>query len=738
MCVGANRFVCRPATAVAILVAGFAATDAGAQKPGVPGRQESITVTNATQHRHTNRLIHATSPYLLQHAHNPVDWHEWGEEAFAKAKKEDKPIFLSIGYAACHWCHVMEHESFEVEAVADVLNRGFVAVKVDREERPDIDELYMAYTQQATGHGGWPMSVWLTPDGTPFHAGTYFPREHFVQILTAITKAWGEDRDRITAGADSAKEFFAAWSASPAAAEGVIGRETVDGAAGHIARYYDKTHGGVSGGGTNKFPPSMGMDLMLRVYARTGANDLFEAADITLDHMARGGIYDHIGGGICRYSTDVEWLVPHFEKMLYDQAMVSSIYLDAFQVTRNEAYAAVAADIFDYVIEDLQSPEGGFYSSRDADSEGLEGAFYVWTVEQVSEVLGEDDAKLFCEFYDVTPTGNWFENRGHAPAGPKNVLQITTPVAPFCNKRGLDLTEFKARLRGWREKMRTARAKRVAPGLDDKILTGWNGLMIASLAKGARVLDEPKYAEAAQRAASFLLAKLRKEGRLLRTYRKGEARLTGYLSDYAFLIEGLINLYEATFEQRWLDEAVLLTDAVVKHYRDDKGGAFFFTAADAETLVARSKNPRDGAIPSGNSVLALDFLRLAVLFDRKDYRAHAEGILRGFSEQASQIPGAFERLLCAADFYHDRVKEIAIIGDPAASDTKALLDTVYARYLPNKVVVLAADPAGETHMPLLKGKGRKDGKATAYVCEHYNCKLPVTEPDGLARQLDTK
>ncbi len=700
--------------------------------------QENPPVSVQSEPKHTNRLIRATSPYLLQHAHNPVDWFEWGEAAFEKAMKEDKPVFLSIGYAACHWCHVMEHESFETEEVAAVLNSNFVSVKVDREERPDIDELYMAYTQALTRHGGWPMSVWMTPDGTPFHAGTYFPRQQFLQLLGGIAENWKNNRDQITSGASGARGFFAEWASGPPPAERVISRETIDRTATQLAKYFDRTRGGISGGGGNKFPPSMAMDLLLRVYHRTGNADLFEVVNITLDHMARGGIYDHVGGGICRYSTDGEWLVPHFEKMLYDQALVSSIYLDGYLVSRNPRYAAVAADIFEYVLSDLRSPEGGFYSSRDADSDGLEGKFYIWTVAEILSVLGEDEGQLCCKYYDVSETGNWFERLGHALPGPKNILHITKPPEAFAKLHGLAPGDLNAKVQSWREKLGTARAKRTPPGLDDKILTDWNGLMIASLAKGARVLNEPRYAEAAARAADFVLNNLCKDGRLLRTYRKGQARLPGNLADYAFFIEGLLNLYEATFEQKWLDEAVRLADASIRYFFDEAGGAFFFTASDAEKLIVRSKHPHDGAIPSGNSVHAMNLLRLAVLFDRKDFRAKTESILRSFASMAAGSPGAFERLNCAVDFYHDQVKEIAIIGDLTEAQTRAMVRAAFDRYLPNKVVVHAADKLSDTTMPLLMGKGRIGGQSTAYVCENYRCQLPVTSADELVKQLEAK
>ena len=723
--------------AVRIGVFALIAGPIAAQQHATASQGERPSVSKSSEPRQTNRLAESTSPYLLQHAHNPVDWYEWGEEAFAEAKKNDKPIFLSIGYSACHWCHVMAHESFESQEVAHVLNENFVSIKVDREERPDIDEIFMAYTQARTGGGGWPMSVWLTPDGTPFFAGTYYPKPQFLQLLGSISGAWENRRDELLGAAKGAREFLSSWADGPQPAEGVVTAKIVNDMAKTLAGYFDHERGGM-GSGTNKFPPSMAMDLMLRVYHRTGDAELFEAVEVTLDHMARGGIYDHIGGGICRYSTDPDWLVPHFEKMLYDQGMVSAIFLDAYQVCRKPLYARTAGDIFDYVITDLQSPEGGFYSARDADSGGLEGAFYIWTVDEIHSILGKNDGELFCAYYDVTESGNWFEQLGHAPAGPKNILHVDMPAEAFAGGRGIDIATFRTQLEEWRKKLFAVRAKRVAPALDDKILTGWNGLMIASMAKGARVLNEPKYAEAAARAAEFVLGKLRDDGRLLRTYRKGKARLTGYLSDYAFLVEGLINLYEATFDRKWLKEAATLTDMSIKYYFDFEGGAFFFTAKDAPKLLARSKSPHDGAIPSGNSVQALNLLRLSVLLNRKDYREKAESIFRAFAPRIEQSPGAFERLLCAVDFYHDRVKEIVIVGAPTSKDTQALVRVVFDQYVPNKVVVGLADADPQAEDPLIKGKTKMAGRATAYVCEKYRCKLPVTSAEELAKQLTPK
>ncbi len=724
----------RQGLAVCALAIGAAANTTGATEG--QGRRMSTE----TQPKHTNRLIDSTSPYLLQHAHNPVDWYSWGAEAFEKAAREEKPIFLSIGYAACHWCHVMEHESFENEEIAALLNDRFVCVKVDREERPDVDEIYMHVTQQMTGHGGWPMSVFMTPDKVPFFAGTYFPPDHFARLLSRIADTWANEREQIVSQSEEVRRHVLSWAAGPPPAEDVISLEMVSQTVHTLARYFDTQYGGMSGGGTNKFPPSMAMELMLREYARTGDRSLLATVELTLDHMARGGIYDHLVGGICRYSTDVRWLVPHFEKMLYDQALVSSIYLDAHQDTGKQQYGDVASDIFDYVIADLQSPEGGFYSTRDADSEGLEGAYYVWTVEQITEVLGEEDAGLFCDVYDVTDRGNWFESRGHAPSGPKNILNLPVPLDRYAERKNLNAGELRGRLASMRERLLVARSRRVAPALDDKVLTGWNGLMIAAMAKGARVLDRPEYATAAARAADFVLTRLRTDGRLLRSYRQGKAHLTGYLSDYAFMIEGLLNLYEATFDSRWLSEAIVLNDTLIEHYHDDDGGGFFFTADDAEELLARSKSPHDGAIPSGNSVQAMNLLRLALLADRKDLKEKALAIFRAFKPTVERSPGSAERLLCAVDFLHGKAKEIAVIGAAQDPATRALVREVYAGYLPNKVVVHAADdvPADGAAIPLLAGKIRIGGVPTAYVCENYVCKIPVNTAEEPRKQLGHK
>ncbi len=686
----------------------------------------------------TNRLIHETSPYLLQHAHNPVAWQPWSPAALAEAKAQDKPIFLSIGYAACHWCHVMEHESFENEEVAAILNQHFVPIKVDREERPDLDDIYMTATMLYSGSGGWPMSVWLTPELKPIFAGTYFPRENnygrpgFKSLLLGIAQVWKERRAEIETQADQI--VTAIGSVHDLSRSEVLSAEAITRLARRMAEAYDPDSGGLSSGGTNKFPPSMSMDLLLRVHRQTGDRVALEAAERTLEKMGNGGIYDHLGGGLHRYSTDVRWLVPHFEKMLYDQALVSSIYLDGYQLTGRAMFAGRARGIFEYVLRDLRSPEGAFYSSEDADSEGLEGLFYIWTLDEVQKILGEEDAALFASRYDVTEWGNWdHPGDAHVPDGPKNILQEVRSVEILAKLNGLDPGQLEARFGAMRQKLFEARAKRVRPGLDDKILCGWNGLMIAALAKGAAVLDEPRYGEAASQAADFILTRMQQEGRLLATYGKGRARLMAYLTDYAFLIEGLLELYELAGERRWLEEAERLTGVTIRYYWNESGGGFYFTASDHEELIHRSVHGTDNAIPAGNSVMLSNLQRLAVLLGRDDLRDKAAAIIETFSGAVEKNAFAHDRLLAGLWTWHEGYVEIAILGPPADPRTRELVRAVYQGYLPNKIVVQAEGP--DERLPLLAGRSLIDGQPTAYVCRNYACRQPVTSAEALREQL---
>ncbi len=702
-------------------------------------RREPIVpdATIAAKSARANHLADSTSPYLLQHAHNPVDWYPWGREALDRARREDKPIFLSIGYAACHWCHVMERESFENEEIAVLLNQHFVSIKVDREERPDLDEIYMNATLLYNqGQGGWPMSVFLTPDQQPFFAGTYFPpdsrwgRPGFRDVLVGIARVWKEDRPRVAEAARSLTDAVRQVS-MVAPSSGGLSSDRVAQAVHGLADAFDPRTGGLLSD-ANKFPPSQGMSLMLREYLRTKATGrpdarLLERVELTLDHMARGGIYDHLGGGIARYSTDPDWLVPHFEKMLYDQALVAGAYLDAFQVTGRQRWADVAADILDYVLADLRAPEGGFYSSRDADSEGVEGRYYVWSKREILAVLGAEAGELFCSYYDVTDAGNW---EGH------NILNVQRPLEAVAKLNGVEPERLRTILREGRAKLLAVRARRAPPGLDDKILTSWNGLMIASLARAGRLLDEPRDTAAAAQAAAFILHKMRDErGRLLRAYRQGRAHTPGFLDDYAFFAEGLIELYETTFEYRWLTEALRLTDDMIARCADAEGGAFFYTAVDAEPLIVRSKDSRDGAVPSGNSVAIMNLLRLAHMCDRADLEDIARRAIRALAGRVGNIAYGSERFLAAVHFDLAGPREITVIGDPSRDETRALLRTI-DRVCDFNRVVLLIDPADpRSKPPALEQTVQPKGQPLAVVCRHHTCSRPVTTPDELAKLL---
>jgi uncharacterized protein YyaL (SSP411 family) len=601
------------------------------------------------EHPHTNRLVEATSPYLLQHAHNPVDWYPWGEEALERARREEKPIFLSIGYAACHWCHVMERESFETEAVARVMNEHFVNIKVDREERPDLDDIYMMAVQMMTGQGGWPMSVFLTPDLKPFYTGTYFPptdrhgRPGFTSLLTQLAQAWRERRADVEQVAERAAGAIREYASLQT--EGAPwGPELIPHAVDAIIERFDPVHGGF--GSAPKFPPSMALALILRELARLPAGprseQLRRVVTLTLDKMAQGGLYDQVGGGFHRYSTDHVWLVPHFEKMLYDNALLVPVYLDAYRLTGDRAYARVARETLDFTLRELTHPEGGFYSTLDADSEGEEGKFYVWTPAEVDQALGAEDARLFDRIYDITPGGN-FEG--------KSIPHLERRTQTWARELGEEPEALEARLAEMRARLLAARAARVRPGLDDKILTSWNGLMIRAMAHAAAVVDEPRYREAAERAASFVLTHLQRDGRLLRSWRDGRAPLGGFHDDYAFLIVGLLELHAATGDAGWLTEARRMTERMNALFWDETQGGYFFTPHDGEALIARLKSPEDGAIPSGNSMAALALVRLARITEDADLLRRAGRLLATHAAMMARAPAAFPQMLVAADFY---------------------------------------------------------------------------------------
>jgi hypothetical protein len=680
--------------------------------------------------RHTNRLIRETSPYLLQHAHNPVDWYPWGEEALARAKAENTPILLSIGYSACHWCHVMERESFEDEAIAALMNRSFVNIKVDREERPDLDDIYMAATLAANGgQGGWPMTVFLTPDQRPFFAGTYFPpsdrlgRPGFATLLTRIAEAWEGQRDTLTEQAAALTEHLREQAETAAGIN--VGEAEIRAAVRELAESFDPTYGGF--GPAPKFPPATQLSLLLRHHRRTGDAQTLAMVRKTLDCMAQGGIYDQIGGGFARYSTDERWLVPHFEKMLYDNALLAKAYLEGFQATEDPVYARIAREILDYVLREMTGPDGEFYSATDADSEGEEGKFFVWTPAEVEAVLGPEEGGNLCAYYDITEEGNW-EGKS-IPHAPRSVERVASRL-------GIAVEGFRKSLEAGRAGLYEARRRRIPPGLDDKVLTAWNGMMVGAMAEGHRVLGDPRYLAAAARAADFLLTHLRRaDGRLLRTSRQGKAHLDAYLEDYAFLAEGLLDLSEAGGDVRFLREAAGLAERILQDFGDEAGG-FYDTAADHEALIFRHKDGADGAIPSANAVAASVLARLSHHLERDAFRERAASAIQAYGWPMRQRPRAFCKSLAVVDFLLEGPVELALIGTPGEPGCEALRAAIGHRYLPNRIVA-HHDPAkgGAPDLPLLAGRGLVDGKAALYVCRNFTCLAPVTDPAELARAL---
>ncbi len=700
---------------------------------------------------HTNRLSSEKSPYLLQHAHNPVDWYPWGPEAFEKAKREDKPVLLSIGYSTCHWCHVMERESFEDEKTAEILNGGYVAVKVDREERPDIDSVYMSYVMMATGSGGWPMTVFLTPDKKPFYGGTYFPPENrygmpgFKTLLAEISDAWKTRRTEIITSADSA----AAHLGAPRAVrphEGVLDAKTLDRAFEYFNAGFDSERGGF--GRAPKFPRSHSLSFLLRYWSRTGNAAALGIVEKTLAEMAKGGLYDHLGGGFHRYSTDGEWRIPHFEKMLYDQALLVRTYVEAGQATGNPEYARVACETLDYVMREMTSRDGGFYSAQDADSEdphkpghSREGAFFVWTADEIRRILGAD-ADFFMHRYGVEEAGNAITDP-HLEFEKQNVLYDARSTEETARKFGIDPEEASLKAASLRAKLLAARAKRKAPYLDDKILTDWNGLMIAAFAYAGAALDEPRYVAAAAKAARFISAKLKTaDGRLLHRFRGGDAAIDANLNDYASLIYGFLTLYEATFDEAWLAEARKLTDRMIDLFWDAEGRGFFLTARDAEALISRPKEIYDGAVPSGNSFAALDLLLLSRYSMETRYEKFASDTLAAFAAELSSEPSGHPQMLIALDFAVGPSSEIVLAGDEKDTMLQTMMGEVRRPFIPNKIVLLhRTGTRGEALAavaPFVKDKGMTGGKATAYVCRNHTCALPVTTAAEVRKLLTTR
>jgi uncharacterized protein YyaL (SSP411 family) len=685
-----------------------------------------------SEQKKPNRLAREKSPYLLQHADNPVDWYPWGEEAFEKAARENKPIFLSIGYSTCHWCHVMAHESFEDPEVGRLMNAVFVSIKVDREECPEIDLLYMTVCQMVTGSGGWPLTIIMTPDRKPFFAGTYIPRETrfgrlgLMDLIPRIREIWATRKDEVLNTAD---QIIAALqkAARPASGEDP-GEDTLRLAYQQLRDRFDKEYGGF--GDAPKFPTAHNLSFLLRYWKRTGDSEALAMVEKTLQAIRRGGIYDHVGFGFHRYSTDRRWLVPHFEKMLYDQALLAVAYIEAFQAAGKEEYALTAREIYTYLLRDMTDDGGGFYSAEDADSEGEEGKFYLWTPVEIREDLAPEEADFIMKVFNINENGNFTDEAAGRKTG-RNILNLAGPLPDIAAGLNLSLPELRQRLESARQTLFDYREKRVHPHKDDKVLSDWNGLMIAALAKGARVLDEPAYADAARRAVDFIFGKMiDSEGRLLHRYRDGEAAIPGHLDDYAFLIHGLFELYETTFNVTYLEKALTLNAYLLEHFWDGKNGGFYFTADDGEGLLVRQKEIYDGAIPSGNSIAMLNLLRLGRITASSSLEEKAAGIGRAFVGNVRQAPSAYTQLMIAVDFAVGPSYEVVIAGDWQAAETREMLQAIRSRFIPNKVIVwLPPGPESSEVIrlaPFTTDHKMIQDRATAYVCTNYECKLPTT------------
>lgn len=687
-----------------------------------------------TKNRQPNRLIHEKSPYLLQHAYNPVDWFPWGDEAFEKAKNEDKPIFLSIGYSTCHWCHVMARESFEDDDIAALINTFFVPIKVDREERPDIDNIYMTVCQMMTGQGGWPLTILMTPEKRPFYAATYLPKKPrqgipgIIDILQEAAVIWEHDRQYFLNVSENVTDTIKYRAKNK---PGKLQEKTLEDAYFQLCREYDGKYGGFSP--APKFPLPHGLLFLLRYWKHTGEQQALEMVVKTLDCMSAGGIFDHVGFGFHRYSTDEKWLIPHFEKMLYDNALLAYTYLEAFQATGDKHYAQVAKQIFTYIKSSMTSPEGGFYSAEDADSEGVEGKFYAWTPEEIKDILGTFEGELFCKVYDITAEGN-FEDKSIPNL-------IGTSVEKIAEQQGFTYEQLKEKLEGFRQKLFGEREKRVHPHKDDKILTAWNGLMIAALAKGARVLDDEQLTESASKAVDFIYNNLiRDDGRLMARYRDNHPAFLAYLDDYAFFIWGLLELYETTFDINYLEKARELCNEMIRLFWDEEQGGFFFYGSDSEELLIRPKEIYDSALPSGNSVAAYTLIKLSRLLGKTELDDKVEELFSISAQKVSVFPAAHTFLLLALlDFYFPG-REVVITGDPKNEDTVKMISKLRSKYLTNTNVIL--NPTGEagdklrTMIPFLKGMNVINDKATLYVCKNFSCQSPITDINELDKLLE--
>lgn len=696
------------------------------------------------KHKFTNRLAKESSPYLLQHQHNPVDWYPWGEEAFTKARQENKPVLVSIGYSTCHWCHVMERESFESETVAAILNKHFVSIKVDREERPDIDNIYMTFVQRTTGSGGWPLNVFLTPDQKPFYGGTYFPpetrygRAGFKDVLSKIIELWTTHQQDLLNDAEQMAHLLNQISKETISTE-TINATPLEIAYQQFEESFDKDFGGFYE--APKFPRPHTLSFLLRYANRGQQTKALEITEKTFRHMQCGGIYDHLGGGFHRYSTDREWLLPHFEKMLYDQALISRTLLELIQITHSPQMKSLCRDIFDYVLRDMTSPEGGFYSAEDADSEGVEGKFYVWTSTEIDAILGKEESAFFSKIYQVVPEGNFYEEASGHKTG-ANILYLKKPLPEIAQELGVSFEALDARLKSSREKLFQIREKRIHPLKDDKILTDWNALMITSLALGGEVLKEPKYLNAAKKSARFLIEKMWTQKDLLHRYRNGQAGISGYLDDYAFLGLALLELYEITREEVWLSHSIHISEKMIDLFWDKTHGGFYFSSQTQNQLITNIKELYDGAIPSGNSVATLLLLKLGRLTQNKERESIAQKNLQYYWNALKISPTGYPFMLQALDFYLGPSYEIIFAGKREDATLSAMSSALFSKFLPNKVVAFHPEGAEsstiETLIPFIQNQKAQDQRTTVYVCQNYNCQLPTTDIEQMLRLLEKK
>lgn len=688
-----------------------------------------------------NHLKNEKSPYLIQHAKNPVDWYPWGEEAFRKAEIEDKPIFLSIGYSTCHWCHVMEKESFEDQEVAELMNKVFVAIKVDREERPDIDGIYMTASQIMTGTGGWPLTIIMTPDKKPFFAGTYFPKESgfgsigIKDMILNVHDIWVGNRDEVLNSGDQILNALKDVSKTRSGTEFDINilEKTYD----ELSKIFDDENGGF--GEFQKFPTPHNLMFLLRYYKRTGNKHSLHMVKKTLDSMRSGGIYDHIGFGIHRYSVDKYWLVPHFEKMLYDQALVAMVYTEAYQVTGDPNYRKTAEEIFTYILRDMKSPKGAFFSAEDADSEGVEGKFYQWTAEEITGVLDDEDAELAMMLYNIKESGNF--NDGYSHNSNKNIPYLLYSVEKLADKIGADPEDIEDKIEDIRSKLYIEREKRVHPHKDDKILTDWNGLIIAALAKAGSVFKNKEYCDGATEAADFILDKLTDNGRLIHRYRDDQASVAGNLDDYSFIIWGLLEVYSSVFDVKYLNAAIELNNSVIKHFWDEENYGFFFTADDAEKVLIREKKTYDNATPSGNSVELLNLIKIARLTDNPEMESLTVKMEKAFSEEVKRIPAGHTMFIVGVDFKLGPSFEVVVVGNPESEDTVKMIDSLNKPFIPNMVTILK-DPETSDELDNINEsltlKKTIEGKSTAYVCASGSCKIPTTSVEEMLRLMDEK